>query len=170
MAKTATVTKEPAEKKDRYATLDRSREFGTVWTAGRPSDAAFFQRGGDGIGRHYDGQGRRIKVEGDDRREEDERHKVAEARKASAERLRRAAEALEAGEEPMEEAEEAEGVNLAAWGRGAVKLRFAVIREAIDQRYHKVIHNERDARDFLVEMKVITAAEAKSAKIAAGKL
>ena len=149
--------------------LDRSREFATVWTSGRPSDAAFFQRGADGVGRHYDSQGQRIQVEGDATREKVEAKTVQETRVATAARLRKAADQLESGEEPDIDGTEEDGVNLAAWGRREVDYRYAVVRTAIEQRFHKVIHNERDARDFLVEVKVITAADAKAAKIAGSR-
>ena len=149
--------------------LDRSRDFDTVWTSGRPSEAAYFQRGSDGVGRHYDGQGRRVQVEGDEDREKVETKTIQQTRAATAARFRKAAEQLESGEEPDIDGIDESGVNLAAWGRREAQYRFAVVRTAIEQRFHKVIHNERDARDFLVEVKIITASDAKAAKIAGSR-
>lgn len=44
-----------------------------------------------------------------------------------------------------------DGVNLVAWGERSANYRWALIREAIEARYGRVVNDEAEARDFLQE-------------------
>jgi len=55
-------------------------------------------------------------------------------------------------------------LDLAAWGRGQKEYLFAEVRKAIRTKFGRTIageHERTDAVDFLIEAKVITAAEAR---------
>lgn len=45
-------------------------------------------------------------------------------------------------------------VNLTAWAEGLVKYRWAQIRNAIEERYGRVVNDAAEARDFLAEQGV----------------
>lgn len=62
-------------------------------------------------------------------------------------------------------------IDLAAWARGQREYLFAEVRKGIRTKFNKQITGEyerRDAVEFLVEMKVISAAEARKDVYAAG--
>lgn len=42
-------------------------------------------------------------------------------------------------------------VNLTAWAEGVVKYRWAQVRDAIEERYHRAVNDPDEARDFLAE-------------------
>ncbi len=54
-----------------------------------------------------------------------------------------------------------DGVDLAAWARGQKDYLFGDIQKALRKGYAKVVSERRDAVDFLVDEKVIAAAEAR---------
>lgn len=59
-------------------------------------------------------------------------------------------------------------VNLAAWALGK-KYRFALVRQAISERYHREVANEPDALDFLIGEGLVRGEEVKAAREAASK-
>lgn len=156
--------KAPAPAKPtKYAKLDRSQDFGTIWSATGHHKAAFFQKG-----RHYDAQGDRIVLDGDKENEAVSDAIEKKRRTEHASRLRAQAAAVEAGEDPdaVTGDEEADGVNLALWGSGQAKYRFGAVREAIQARFSRSLHTEHEAREFLVEQGVITSSDLKKAGLA----
>ena len=55
-------------------------------------------------------------------------------------------------------------VNLSAWALYQVQYRFALVRQAIDERYHRAgLANEAEARDFLIEVGLVSGAEVEAA-------
>lgn len=58
-------------------------------------------------------------------------------------------------------------VNLTAWALGQAKYRFALVRQAIAERYHREITNEPDALDFLIGEGLVRGEEVQAARGAA---
>lgn len=137
--------------------LDRSRPFGTSYSSTGHPEKPFFQNG-----KWYDVHGNRIMTTGD--KVEDKRIAAEELaqRKALAAKLKAKAEALEAGEDVDLEDETSGSVNLKQWAMGTANYRWALVRDAIQERYSRAVHNEDDARDFLMEMKLVTGTEVRA--------
>lgn len=54
-----------------------------------------------------------------------------------------------------------DGVDLAAWGRGQQEYLFAEVRKAVKKGYGVQLAERRGVVDFLIEQRVITAAQAR---------
>lgn len=54
-----------------------------------------------------------------------------------------------------------DGIDLAAWGRGQKEYLFAEVRKAVKKGYGAQIPERRDVVDFLIEQRVISAAQAR---------
>ena len=54
-----------------------------------------------------------------------------------------------------------DGVDLAAWGRGQQEYLFAEVRKAVKKGYGAQLAERRGVVDFLIEQRVITAAQAR---------
>lgn len=53
------------------------------------------------------------------------------------------------------------GIDLAAWGRGQKDYLFGEVQKAVRTQYHAQLSERRAVVEFLIEQKVITAAEAR---------
>lgn len=53
------------------------------------------------------------------------------------------------------------GIDLAAWGRGQQEYLFAEVRKAVKKGYGAALDERRAVVDFLIEQRVITAAQAR---------
>lgn len=54
------------------------------------------------------------------------------------------------------------GIDLAAWGRGQQEYLFAEVRKAVKKGYGAALDERRAVVDFLIEQRVITAAQART--------
>lgn len=140
----------------RVVTFDPSRDHGKVYSATGHPKAHYFQNG-----MYFDGQGDRVAMPGDAQREKVDAAARDKQREQKAAALRRQADAVEKGEDIDDVTGDAEidGVNLKAWAVGDTPYRFGAVREAIQIRFSRSVHNEDDARDFLVDQKVMSQAE-----------
>ena len=119
-------------------TLDKSRNPATIHPI-MENGAAFKQDG-----RYYDSDGKRVRT-AEDPPDEVEAPKKKVGRPSNADRAAAAAE-----EEEVDGPTIVGEVNLTAWVDGTEKYRFALVRQAIMERYQKSATDEREARDFLL--------------------
>lgn len=148
---------------NRYATLDRSRDYASVH--GDFHGASFAQTGSDGVLRHYANDGSRVYLPGETpdpatparpapapapvktaapapaEPEEDDPDDIPEDERPPAPAAPPAAAKADDGE-----------VNLSAWAEvPGVNYLFAQIRDAIAARFNRQITNQSDAIQFLID-------------------
>lgn len=144
--------------------LDRSRHYSTVHGERSPDDPIagvhFFQ---DGL--PFDAQ--EVFVDGF---LDDANDKGGKARALVERRLRKLqgqatvadAEAEEiAGDPPLpgQKKEDGNDLNLVAWARGDAQYLFALVRDAIANRYSQKVKDQRGAVECLLDEKVVTEAD-----------
>ena len=119
-----------------YDVLDKTRDCASLHPPIETSSGilAFKQNG-----RYFDHNGRRVRTA------EDAPDPVVKPAKVS---KMVAADVPSAGIEPVGETMVGD-LNLSAWADHKVNYRFALIRQAIQDRYHLVVKDEFEARDFL---------------------
>lgn len=62
---------------------------------------------------------------------------------------------------PVAQAVSANGVDLGAWGRGQKDYLFGEVQKAIRTTYGRQVNERRDAVEFLIDEKVVTAQQAR---------
>lgn len=136
--------------------LDRSRHVteihGNYQADGMDRPAAFSQVDHRGRTRYYDSSGVRIYLPGEKPDQRTKPSPIPQIAAAKAQPPRGGAKA----DAPASPASGDEGeINLTAWALRQVRYPFAKVREAISQRYSKVVTDEREAIGFLIEEKAV---------------
>lgn len=152
-----------AEKKVRIPKFNASRDHGKIWSANGHPRAAYEQNG-----YHYAADGTHIPMAGDAQQAKAQTAAQKKRMAGLAEMYDKKAEAARHGEDPdkITGDDEVDGVDLRAWALRETPYRFGAVRQAIEIKYSRSVHTEHDARDFLVQQKVISPAENKQVKIA----
>lgn len=154
MPEAAQTAEAPARRPARKDVLDRSRHFEVTYSANGSPQFPYFQDG-----KAYDHGGERIETSGDKKLDAQRDAAEKKRRAEQIEKHKKAVEALQNGEDPDPDENTLNGVNLYLWAKGEQNVRFALVRKAIEDRYHRSVHNELDAREFLIDVKLVSVAE-----------